>query len=293
MEITVRRMLASAAVLLAHAAQPAVVHAFEAPGPQVFALEVEQSEAVRFERQATGRLVISPDGTPTDVTVEAGEPRIEAMYRRMIGTWRFVPILRDGVPVAKNVDMNLTLSADRIEGSAERMRFGIADVEFLDGTDPEDGDVELVTSDLKPPIFPTNMALAGVGASIMVLVGVDGTGRVTRAAVSDASLFARQTSSGRAAAAKVARFAKATLDVVDEWVIADPGVIDQGWALVPVHFAPPGSTAMDWTPVLPMTASPLDWMAEPLAAAKALSASGQAIDSDVRLLTPLAPHASN
>ncbi|MGL4243122.1 MAG: hypothetical protein ACRCTI_18565, partial [Beijerinckiaceae bacterium] len=108
----------------------------------------------------------------------------------------------------------------------------------------------------------------------------------------DATLYARQTSSGRAAAVQVERFAKATLDVVDQWTVANEDVLEAGWALVPVHFAMPGTTPMDWTPILPMTASPLDWMAEPLAEAKALSSAGRSVDDAVRLLTPMSPLAS-
>lgn len=280
------------AAAAASAVLPITTHALDAPEAQTFELEAEQREATRFVRRATGRLVIAPDGTPTDITIDAGEPRIEALYRRIIGTWRFAPILREGAPTAVGVDMNLTLSADRIEGSARRMRYGVADVEFLEGTDASDGDVELLKSDLKPPVFPMSMAMAGVGARILVLVEVDDAGRVKRAAVADATLYARQTSSGRAAAAQVERFAKSTLDVVDQWTVANQDVLEAGWALVPVHFAMPGTTARDWTPVLPMTASPLDWMAEPLAEAQALSSAGRPVDDSVRLLTPMDPLAS-
>ncbi len=265
---------------------PDIAHARES---QIFALEGEEREATRFVRQATGRLVIAPDGRPTDITIEAGELRIEAMYRRIISAWRFAPVLREGVPSAVSVDMNLTLSADRIEGSTRRVRYGVANVEFMEGTDPADGDVELLTSDLKPPVFPMRMAMAGVGARLLMLVEVDRSGRVVRGAVADADLYARQTSSGRAAASQVERFAKATLEVIEQWTIGEENVLESGWALVPVNFAVPGTTPMDWTPVLPMTVSRLDWMAEPLAEAQALSSVGRSLDESVQLLTPMEP----
>lgn len=282
-----RRMIAGLALASA-LVLPMPAASFEAPEPQSFALEdPDVREAVRYVRAATGRLVISPDGTPTDIEINAGEPRIEALYRRIIGAWRFAPVERDGKPVALPVDMNLTLTLDRIEGTARQARYGVADVLFLEST--SDDAVGLVTSDFRPPAFPLNMARAGLGALVTVLVEVNEDGRVVRAAVADADLYARQTTSSRAAAAQVERFAGATLAVVGDWVFGDPGVIEEGWALVPVNFALPGATPLHWTPVLPMRVSRHAWMEAPLAEAKATSGSGRAEVDDVRLLTPLSP----
>jgi hypothetical protein len=284
-----RRIVIGLAALVATSALPGIARAFESPEAQSFELKTDQREAQRFVRTATGRLVISADGTATEIEIEAGEPRIEALYRGLIAGWRFEPILRDGAPAAVPVDMNLMLWADRVAGSERQVRYGVADVLFLESTKDDGGDVELLTSDFKTPRFPMSMAAAGVGASITLLLQVDDAGRVTRAAVSEASLFARQATSSRSAASKVETFTRAVFNVVDEWNVGAGADEGRGWVLVPVHFAPPGTTSMDWTPVLPMTVSRPEWMAGPMAEAKALSSTGRAVDEQVRLLTPLNP----
>lgn len=287
-----RRIVIGLAALVATSALPGIVRAFESPEAQSFELATDQREAQRFVRMATGRLIVSADGTPTEIEIEAGEPRIEALYSGLIAEWRFQPIVRDGVPAAVPVDMNLVLSADRVAGSERQVRYGVADVLFLESTKEYGGEVELLTSDFKTPRFPMSMAAAGVGASITMLLQVDSAGRVTRAAVSDASLFARHATSSRSAASKVESFTRSVFDVVDEWNVGAGADGGRGWVLVPVHFAPPGTTSMDWTPVLPMTVSRPEWMDGPMAEAKSLTSTGRAVDDTVRLLTPMDPLAS-
>lgn len=215
--------------------------------------------ATQYQTETAGTLVVQPDGSVGDVSfVQLTGAPAEA-YRTAIETWKFEPVLQDGIPAAAAVSFRMALLAQRVPGT-QGLRLTIEHV-WLD--DPvaqrEAADrSEMPLVHTPAPTYPMTAAQRGVGAELEVLVKLDSEGRVTDAEVVSAGVFLEQLHAGSrsAARANVAAFSEAALRRAQDWRIRDAEALEFGSVRVPVVFLPPGERGERWLPVIPLDVTP-------------------------------------
>jgi hypothetical protein len=126
------------------------------------------------------------------------------------------------------------------------------------------------------------------GAEVMLMVRVDGNGRVIDVGVHGLSLTVEDIQRRGRAVAFARQFASASMRAARGWTIRDPGVIAGGTALVPVNYTPPGYSHTGWQPRVPVEVTPLPWMTISLDRAVAMTATGEAASDSFQLVDDVA-----
>ena len=162
----------------------------------VFAADLEI-----YSAGTTGTITVAPDGTVADVRLEGrnllGTSEIDG-YERHIRTWRFEPVLEDGVPVRALAHLSLSLVAAREAGSGQAS-FGIRNVWFLDPPKPGSAGRPVgASADFKPPVYPAKALRTGVGGEVMLLAEVGPDGLPTRVAAEHVYLLGTPVQGKRA-----------------------------------------------------------------------------------------------
>jgi TonB family protein len=133
-----------------------------------------------YRLEANGDLYIGSDGAVTDYKLRSDDltPSIAALIDKQVRSWRFEPILVDGRAVKAKTSLKLVLTASPVAGGYQ---LHVAGVGF-------GNPVRRSQDQLKPPEYPMAARHAGVGAEVVLVLTLDGEGRVTAADVESTSL---------------------------------------------------------------------------------------------------------
>lgn len=223
----------------------------------LFASSLLAAEPARpfFEIMATGKIEIGPDGTVLSHKLKRNlQPAVQALIEKNIASWRFEPILADGKPVVASTKLRLSLLAEPMESGDYQLR--VQRVYF--------GEPERSNKKLSPPHFPSNALKAGLGAKVLLVLKLDGQGKVVDA-------FARQTSltmKGRENVVKRWReeFERASLLAARKWQFTPGSVVNgepiESFVAVPVHFNVGRHRNNTWHAFVPGPVRPTPWVDE-------------------------------
>lgn len=210
-----------------------------------------------LEIGVVGQLEIGPDGAVRSFEVTSKlAPVLANLVQRKVQAWTFEPIAVEGKPVIAKTRARLALRAIPHEGDYQ---LRIEDVSFGDAAR---------TPDLKPPRYPRDAARAGVGAKVLLMVRLDGDGRVIEAHPYQTSLDV-PFKSDAAARKWRAEFERASLAAVKEWkydLTENIGGVSVGQtAIAPITFALVDAAAKDpnrWRQYIPGPVTPAPWPTE-------------------------------
>lgn len=179
------RLVLTAALLL-------LATAVAAQGPRAVRKQVESTLLL------TGTIQIDAEGRVSAFTLDHRDRMPAAALQltdRAIPTWRFRPVLHDGVAVPASTRMRVRLVASRlgedqykVEVRSTSFGVGRAHAEGVASAEPDQAFDDTVSggSIMTPPPYPTQAAAAGVTGTVYLVLRLDEAG-----AVSDA--FAEQT----------------------------------------------------------------------------------------------------
>jgi TonB family protein len=126
-----------------------------------------ETPAPEFRLAVVGELVVGPDGTVRDYSLEAGQaPLIENLIEKSVTAWKFEPVLMDGKPVVAKTRMSLSILASP---AGDDYALRVDDVWF--------GDFKS-TGKTIPPRYPKAALKEGVEARVLLTARVDASGKV-------------------------------------------------------------------------------------------------------------------
>jgi hypothetical protein len=238
-----------------------------------------------FTARADGSLTIGVDGRVLDVELTSDGSLgsgVLAGYEERIRTWRFEPIVENGQPVNAKGLMQLSLVAAREKGN-RTATFGIRSVRFMDPepTSPYYPEGTRWT----PPSYPMNALRAGVDADVMLVLKLDGQGRVLSAATEQLALRGvsmRQPHQANFAA----QFRRSAEKAAGQWTIT--GQPEGQLVRVPLKYNT-GRWDTGWAPTAIQPVELPEWAVLELTAEQAteLNGNGVAVAEQFKLLTPL------
>ena len=215
--------------------------------------------ASELEMSAAGKIVVGPDGRVVAHQMDGQlAPAVADLVGRNVESWRFEPILVDGVAREAETRMRLQIRADAAKDGTYRL--SVHGVSFGEPTADRRN---------RPPKYPSGAMAMGVGARVLMIAKLDSKGLVTdvhayqtsldRATRSDAQAEQFRTMFERASAAAMRRW-KFT---PGELVGGEPIV---GSVMVPIVFeiARNGRrrNASDWRAYASGPVSPAPWVTE-------------------------------
>lgn len=244
--------------------------------------------SMRVEIEASGTLVIEPDGRVSEVNLKM-KPALHEDYQRAIKAWTFEPVQIDGRIVRAEAHFELTGFGQLNDGSSE-IQFGVENVTFIDPPQAHLADsVSASGKALPPPSYPALAAEAGLGASVMLLLQIAEDGSVADAGILSLSLEAWQVESRRQAENFARSFAERTLRAARNWSFAGhPAVTPGDCVMVPVNFVSPRRPSHGLQPQIPIAVTPLPWMHAAQQEAIAMTAFGTAHSTRFQLVNDVA-----
>lgn len=275
------------AAMLAVAATP--VHA---QAPDKASLQFEASMLV------TGSLDIETDGSVSAHAIDQEEKvpaYVTAIIGRAVGSWRFEPVIVDGVAVRARARMTLRLLATPV--GTDDLAVTLASATFGE-YDPKNSDY-VTRVRMRAPDYPFFALERGATGTVYLLLKIDRKGRVAEAIAEQVNLDGVTDEETMATLRK--RFTESALSVTHRWKFAPPTTgeyVDAPfWSLrVPVNFImnrdEPGNEAYGkWTAYMPGPRQPAPWLREDDPGANDAIASGtvQQTGTGYRLLTSLQP----
>lgn len=227
----------------------------------------------RFQADVSGHLQIEPDGRVAEVVLsERVEPALAAVFIAAMKQWRFEPVPVEGVParVLANMELGLSIEMD----GREFVKASIDRVDFIDPPPTAEEAASLLSvARMDPPRYPEGVALAGIGGRLDLLVETDADGRVQRAGLASAMLFARARGANERVAQQYLRqMEDVSIRAAKRWVLPQ---CRQTRCTAPVQFFPPGmEPTLVWRPVVPVAVEAQSWMLD-TGNTLALTASGE------------------
>lgn len=114
-----------------------------------------------------GEIGIDPTGAVFDYRIDTElTPEVKSLVERSVRQWKFEPVLRDGKATHAKARVHLTLSAREV---TKGFQLQVEDVRFSGYRD---------AVSMKPPRYPKQAAINGVGGDVLVAVRVDASGKV-------------------------------------------------------------------------------------------------------------------
>lgn len=114
-----------------------------------------------------GEIGVDPTGAVFDYRIETElTPAVKALVERSVRQWKFEPVMRDGKATHAKARIHLTLVAREM---AEGFQLQVEHVRFSGYRD---------AISMKPPRYPKQAAINGVGGDVLVAVRVDAAGKV-------------------------------------------------------------------------------------------------------------------
>lgn len=238
-----------------------------------------------FSLNATGDIEIAADGTVHTYKLDKGQkPLIEQALDKSIRGWRFEPILVDGRPVIAKTRMRIVLDAHPIIGGDYALK--VSNVWF-----GEPGR----SNKLRPPRYPTDAAMANLGARVVLVLKLDREGNVVQQHVEQISLSARAANENIAESWR-RKFEQASIAAAKRWKFDVTEVINgetvAGSVRVPVDYMM-GSGSVDnkWRAFVPGPKHPVPWVSSEAIASQNGEGLGdgdvQPLDSRFKLKTNL------
>jgi hypothetical protein len=201
---------------------------------------------VQFSMVVTGTITVNPDGGVQDYSLDDDgnlPTYVQQIVQKTIPDWEFVPITADGRAVAASTGMTLRLVADRQDKSHVAIR--VAGAEFgcsswrtrRNTPDVCPAGHSISVAQRKPPRYPRDALIHGVGGEVILVLEVGRDGHVTHAAVRTVNLYTP--------IARQAHFreilADASLKAARKWTFhpptTGPGADKDHWVVkVPVNY---------------------------------------------------------
>jgi hypothetical protein len=262
----------------------------------------QSAEAMRQEIEArmhvSGSIDIEPDGTVSAHAIEdaADVPReVRALIDEAAATWRFEPIVEDGVAVPARARMHVKVVAEQVPGG-ESVRLRLDSAHF--GKAPGEADGEIRPARTVAPRYPEDALHAGASATVYLSLKLDAEGAVADQFVERVDLY-RAATGARMAEWREA-FADAALRSATRWRYTLAGSAAECaregtlTVRVPVDFTVNGQPEQDgpWEAYIPGPERTAPWLdASGGAASPDTFAGNDAVPADPgrRLLTPLDP----
>ena len=114
-----------------------------------------------------GEIGVDPNGAVFDYRIDTVlTPEVKALVERSVRQWKFEPVLRDGKATHAKARIHLTLIAREM---SEGFQLQVENVRFSGYRD---------ALSMKPPRYPKQAAINGVGGDVLVAVRVDAAGKV-------------------------------------------------------------------------------------------------------------------
>ena len=215
--------------------------------------------AAELDTSVTGQIVVGPDGRIVSHVVD-GEPApaLKDLIDRNVATWRFEPILVDGV--ARKAQTRTRFAINAIPDATGNYTLSIKSVSF--------GEPKANPGN-RPPRYPPRAVATRVGARVLVIAKLDARGRVADVHAYQTSLD-RETGSEPLARQLREMFERASLAAIRKWSFTPGALVGgeeiEGSVLVPIDFqmAVPGQrrTASAWRAYIPGPISPAPWVTE-------------------------------
>jgi len=209
-----------------------------------------------YSLDATGEIQIAPDGSVHSYKLDKGQkPMVEQALDKSIRHWRFEPITVEGRPVIAQTRMRITLQARPAANGDYELK--VSNVQF-----GEPGR----RNKMRPPRYPTEAAMAGLGARVVLVLKLDRAGKVVQQHVEQTSL------SARAANEKVAedwrrRFEQVSIAAAKHWTFDLTEIVDgktsESSVRVPVEFFTSrgrGGRDNTWSRFIPGPKHPVPWV---------------------------------
>lgn len=143
--------------------------------PAFAAMPAEYLRQAEASMLLTGRIEVDAEGKVTAYSLDDEAklpPEAVIIVRRAAPTWRFKPVLRQGVAVPAGTDMSLRLVASKLDdGSYEAT---IRSAHFADRPKPG---TETDAIDMRPPLYPQKALDARITGTVHLLLktGPDGS----------------------------------------------------------------------------------------------------------------------
>lgn len=213
----------------------------------------------------TGVIVVAPDGHVATYAIDHPEqlpPAVRQLVDRAIPSWRFKPVVRDGVAVQAKAPMNLRVVAKPLDG--ERFTLGVGAVSF---GSLDDADVPLEPKAPKPH-YPIAALQDQVSGTAYVLLRLSSEGKVEQAVTEQVDLRVVGSPAQMAAWRKI--LGDSAVRALASWTFSfRPGHARDMWLCVPVDYsivnlekpAKPG----DWQVYVPGPRMPLPAGSEQIA----------------------------
>jgi len=229
--------------------------------------------------------VIDPDGRVADLHLDI-DRSVSEPFAKAIRRWRFRPVEVDGRVVRAKAHFRMVGTGESLPGT-DKVQLGIGNVWFLDPPGAG-GTAGAAQPRLPPPRYPGVAATHGYGATVTLLLKLDGSGRVLDAGVASLSLGAWEIDNVDRAERMAERFARVAIAAARRWSLEGSAVAGSASVMVPVNFLPPQRALDGWQPMIPVDVTLLPWMLAAQAEAAALCPSGQVAASRFQLLDDVA-----
>lgn len=166
-----------------------------------------ESKVPAIELSAEGEIAIGTNGQVSDYRLKNTlSPTIVALVDRNVRGWKFEPVLVDGSPVVAKTTLRILLKAEPVFGKDE-YAISISSISFGGPT---------LRGTVKPPIYPSNAAAAGLGAQVLLVLRLSAAGKVTGVHPYQTSLDARVPSDSEAENWR-RTFERISVDTVRHW----------------------------------------------------------------------------
>lgn len=248
-------------------------------------------ERIEASMLVTGEIDIEADGSVSDYRPDQGSrlpPAVVQLLQTAVLDWQFEPVVIEGTPTRVQSRANILVQARKAEDG--NYLLGITRASF---GSHEDEDVPTAKR-LPPPKYPTDLARAGIGGTVYLVLKLARDGsiadvmveQVNLKALVDESLMQRMRD----------QLARASLAGTRRWKFNPPAKPDDAphWVVrVPVEFVAPDARLPrygEWSSYSPGPQSPVPWVdAEDMGAPDTLVAGGvySAGNHGPKLLTPL------
>ena len=206
----------------------------------------EIRKQVEYSMLVRGTVETDVAGNVSNATVDKPEkfPAGLADYvQQQVTTWKFEPVLVDGKPMRARSNMSLLVVAKRVDKEAILIR--IRNASFDDDGPQGAGKEETLTwVKTTPPLYPENVAAAGVMGTVYVVLKIGQDGTVQDAIAEQVNLMA--AGKEKVMTAWRDSFSSAALKAARKWTFQTPTRGEQAsfdfWlARVPVSFMMQGS----------------------------------------------------
>lgn len=265
----------------------------------------ENLDSVRAQAEASllvqGEIDIEPDGRVSKVSIDREErltPALVNFVRDQALHWKFAPIMIDGQAVLARSPMSLRLVARPAQDGNFQLRLASADFSGRAGSGR--GDVRKGL--MRPPAYPTELAVRGVAATVYLVLKIGRDGNVADSVVEQVNLRAIGSEEQMAEFRQL--FANSSISAAKRWRFfvptEGPDKDEAYWSVrVPVNYQfedePDESQSSSygrWFSYIPGPRTRAAWMqaAEPAGfSPDALPAGGLFLvgDRGPKLLTPL------